>query len=185
MAASANLRHAVPAPSFDDPLGMLLACHARMRRQLSTLERLQRHLPEHGADAEARAAAGAILRYFDQAGPNHHADEDQSVLPRLVARAPELASVAAGIAEDHRALDRRWRKVRALLSGIAAGVNEPLPPALVRDVCHAYRAHIEREETELVPRAREHFDAATLADIGREFAARRGQAYDAGQRPVR
>ena len=36
------------APSFDDPLGMLSACHRRIERQLATLARLQRHLPEHG-----------------------------------------------------------------------------------------------------------------------------------------
>lgn len=163
---------------------MLLACHVRMRRQLGTLERLQRHLPVNGADAEARAAASSILRYFDQAGPNHHADEDRSVLPRLVARAPDLASLAAAIAEDHLVLERRWRKVRPLLSGISAGVNESLPPALVREACDAYLAHLAREESEMLPRARELLDTATLVDIGREFALRRGQAYDGAAKPA-
>src|SRR5262245_5949983 len=33
------------APDFTDPLGMLVACHRRLERQLATLDRLQRHLP--------------------------------------------------------------------------------------------------------------------------------------------
>ena len=72
-------------PGFDDPLGMLAACHRRIERELATLERLQRHLPEHGCDDDARAAAGAILKYFDGAAPNHDADEEQSLFPRLLA----------------------------------------------------------------------------------------------------
>ena len=165
--------HPPPAPSFDDPLGMLLACHVRMRRQLGTLTRLPRHVTEHGVDAEARAAATAILRYFDQAAPHHHADEDVSVLPRVAERAPNLARLVAAIEADHRNLVRRWRKVRPLLSGIASGRNTGLPPALVRETCNAYLAHLDQEERRLIPAARECLGAAALAEIGREFAARR------------
>jgi hemerythrin-like domain-containing protein len=170
-----------PAPTFDDPFGMLIACHARMRRQLGTLARLQRHLPEHGADADARAAATAIIKYFDHAGPNHHADEDESVLPRVLERAPQLAGVIAGIGADHRTLEQHWRKLRPLLSGIAAGRNEGLPPALVRTVCEGYLAHLDREESRLFPAARAALDDAAIADIGREFAARRGVDAEAPQ----
>ena len=174
------------APSFDDPFGMLLACHERMRRQLGTLARLQRYLPEHGADADARGAATAILKYFDQAAPNHHADEDVSLLPRVLERAPHLSRVIEGIVTDHRALERQWRKLRPLLSGIAAGRNEGLPPALVRTVCEGYLAHLEREEMRLFPAARDCLDSDALADIGREFAARRSVAFEAGlQQPMR
>jgi hemerythrin-like domain-containing protein len=165
--------HPAPAPSFDDPLGMLLACHTRMRRQLLTLTRLPGHLAANGVDAEARAAANAILRYFDQAAPHHHADEDASVLPRVAQRAPNLARLVAAIEADHKDLVRRWRKVRPLLSGIAAGRNTGLPPALVRETCDAYLSHLDQEERRLIPVARECLDADALADIGREFAARR------------
>ena len=171
--------HAAPAPSFDDPFGMLVACHARMRRQLATLARLARHVTEHGADADARAAASAILRYFDEAAPNHHADEDRSVLPRVLERRPELATLVAGIGTDHRTLDRHWRKLRPLLSGIAAGRNEALPPLLVREVCDGYLAHLSHEEERLFPVAQACLDAPTVVAIGREFAVRRGVDPDA------
>ena len=164
---------AAPGPSFDDPFGMLIACHARMRRQLGTLARLSRHLPENGAAADARAAATAILKYFDQAAPNHHADEDVSVLPRVLERAPALADLIEAIGDDHRTLDRQWRKLRPLLSGISAGRNEGVPPALVRTLCEGYLAHLEREEVRLFPAAQACLDAEAIAAIGREFAARR------------
>lgn len=167
-----SLPHAV-GPTFDDPFGMLVACHARMRQQLGTLTRLQRYTTENGVDADARAAAGAILRYFDQAAPNHHADEDRSLLPRVLARAPQLARLIEGIGADHRTFERDWRKLRPLLSGIAAGRNSALPPALVRTVCEGYLAHLEREEARLFPAAQACLDADAVAAMGREFAARR------------
>ena len=96
------------APSFDDPLGMLRACHGRIERQLVTLDRLERHLPEHGADADAQAAAAAILRYFDNAAPNHHADEEASVFPRLLARAPDARELIASLPHRPGCAARAW-----------------------------------------------------------------------------
>src|SRR5262245_38516675 len=90
-----------PAPGFDDPLGVLRACHRRMERQLATLERLRKHLPIHHADADARTAASAILRYFDTAAPNHHEDEELSLFPRLIAAAPDIEAVIGSLTRDH------------------------------------------------------------------------------------
>jgi hemerythrin-like domain-containing protein len=162
------------APSFDDPLGMLSACHGRIERQLATLERLQRHLPEHGCDADARAAARAILRYFDTAAPNHHADEEASLFPRLQQKAPERADrLIADLEREHAALAAHWRRLRPVLSGIVAGARADLSPRQVGAIRAAYTAHIAREESELLPLAAATFDARALAEIGSEMAARR------------
>ncbi len=161
------------APSFDDPLGMLTACHGRIERQLATLGRLQRHLPQHGCDADARAAARAILRYFDLAAPNHHADEEQSVFPRLLAASPSARALLDALECDHAALAEGWVRLRPLLASIAAGQRANLSPKDVAGVRRAYDAHIAREESELIPLAAATFDAQTLAAIGREMAARR------------
>jgi hemerythrin-like domain-containing protein len=163
------------APSFDDPLGMLRACHGRIARQLATLERLQRHLPENGCDADARAAARAILRYFDSAAPNHHADEEASLFPRLKTALPGRAdALIADLEREHQALAMNWRRLRPLLAGIAGGACANLSPRQVAAVRAAYDAHIAKEESALIPLAAGTFDAATLAAIGREMAARRG-----------
>jgi len=163
------------APNFDDPLGMLSACHGRIRRQLETLTRLQRHLPEHGCDHDARAAARGILKYFDAAAPNHHADEEESIFPRLArARPGGVAALIADLERDHAALATNWRKLRPLLAGIAGGQRANLAPKQVADVTAAYDAHIAREDRDLIPLAARTFDAATIAEIGMEMAQRRG-----------
>lgn len=163
------------APSFDDPLGMLRACHRRIERQIATLDRLQRHLPEHGCDADARAAARAIMKYFDTAAPNHHADEEASLFPRLTAALPGRAdALIADLERDHDALAENWRKLRPLLAAIAAGARANLSARQVDGVRAAYEAHIAREEGELIPLAAQALDAEAFEAIGREMAARRG-----------
>ena len=154
---------------------MLAACHGRIQRQLATLERLQRHLPEHGCDRDARAAARGILKYFDTAAPNHHADEEASVFPRLRNSLPgRVDGLLAELALEHRTLAANWRHLRPLLASIAAGARANLSPRQVAEVRAAYDAHIAKEEDTLIPLAAQAFDAPTLARIGAEMAARRG-----------
>jgi hemerythrin-like domain-containing protein len=161
-------------PGFDDPLGLLAACHRRIERQLATLARLQRHLPENGCDAGARAAARAILRYFDTAAPNHHTDEEQSLFPRVAALTQQADALLGELEREHARLADNWRKLRPLLASIAAGRRATLPPRQVIDVAGTYRAHIAKEESRLLPLAERIFDAPALKAIGDEMAARRG-----------
>jgi len=173
------------APSFDDPLGMLRACHGRIERQLVTLGRLVRHLPEHGADADARAAAAAILRYFDTAAPNHHADEEASVFPRLLARAPDARDLIARLERDHHeTFAPLWLKLRPLLAGIAGGQRANLPPALVRAAEVAYAEHIAVENDILLPMCADVLSPEELDAIGAEMAARRGTHWRPSRAPV-
>lgn len=164
------------APSFDNPLGMLGACHRRIERQLATLARLQRHLPEHGADGDARAAATAVLRYFDNAAPNHHADEEASIFPRLLAHLPEARAVIDRLERDHETIAANWRRLRPLLAAIAAGERANLDAKTVREVQAVYAAHIACEEQKLIPLAERTLRPEEIAAIGCEMAARRGVA---------
>ena len=170
------------APNFDDPFGMLVACHGRITRTLDTLARLQRHVAVNGCDHDARSAARNILRYFDTAVPNHHADEEESLFPRLVRAAPDDAGpLLVDLGRDHAALAAGWRKLRPVLAAIAAGQRGVLSPKQVADVRDAYASHIAREEQDLLTLAAETLDAATIAEIGREMARRRG--VDPGRLP--
>jgi hemerythrin-like domain-containing protein len=174
------------APGFDDPLGMLSACHRRIERNLGTLSRLQRHLSGHGCDTDARAAARNLLRYFDTAAPNHHADEEASVFPRLeLLKSGRVADLLHDLSRDHDRLTANWRKLRPLIAAIAAGQRANLPPKLVADAIAAYDAHIAKEERELLPLAEQTFDAATIAAIGKEMALRRSFDPAVPQRELR
>lgn len=167
------------APDFDDPLGMLRACHRRIERQLATLGRLERHLPGHVADDDARSAARAIMRYFDTAAVHHHADEEDTLFPRLLAQCrSEIEPVVTSLERDHAVLEAHWRRIREPLVAIAAGEAGTLPKGEVERITAAYNAHIEREERELLPVAERVLDSAALRACGEEMARRRGLAGD-------
>ena len=70
-----------PGAGFEAPLEMLGTCHGRIEHQCETLRRLLAHLPVHGADAQARNAASAVMRRFDSAARDHHEDEEQDLFP--------------------------------------------------------------------------------------------------------
>ncbi|MFO1413036.1 MAG: hemerythrin domain-containing protein [Burkholderiales bacterium] len=169
-----DLLGAAAAPGFDDPLGVLRACHRRIEKQLATLDRLRRHLPLHGADEQASGAATAIMRYFDSAAVHHHEDEEASLFPRLLAVRPDLAPVAHRLEAEHATMAQRWAALRERLVPIAAKTSTDLPDAVADAFAAAYTAHIAVEEGELFAQADAALDAVTLATIGEEMAARRG-----------
>ncbi len=168
-----------PSASTEVPLEMLSACHGRVERQCQTLQRLQPHLREHGGDDQARQAAQAVLRYFDTAARDHHADEEIDLFPALLeavagSDAICLRQLIETLLAEHRAIERRWQALRQQLDAIAQGRSAALPDQAVADFIAAYGAHIEREETELLPMAARLLDEATLAHIGRAMRLRRG-----------
>jgi hemerythrin-like domain-containing protein len=161
------------APGFDDPMGVLRACHRRMERQLATLGRLCRHVPANHADSDARTAAAAIIRYFDTAAANHHADEERTLLPRLLRVRPDLSDLCSQIEDEHADLGDRWRRLRPRLAAVAVGRSGYLPLREVDAFRMGYTTHIAKEEESLFDVAQTALDAAILAEIGEEMAARR------------
>lgn len=114
-----------PAASTEAPLEMLAACHIRIQRQCATLRRLAAHLAEHGADAQARSAAAGVLRYFDTAAPQHHADEEQDLFPALIESMAGsdpvcLKGMTQGLRDEHSELETAWARLRPRLQAIAA-----------------------------------------------------------------
>ena len=166
-------------PGLDEPIAMLDACHERVLAQLQTLERLVPWLQEHGADNEARQAARAVMRYFDVAGVNHHLDEEEDILPALraaqvdAATRQDIEKLSAWVHEDHQRLYAAWAVVRTELAAVAEEGRAELDAAQVAAFAHAYRTHIEREETELLPLARRILDAAVVERISHTMTQRR------------
>jgi len=172
-----------PPPSFDDPVGVLDACHRRIEERLATLERALAALPAH----EALAILGEVVRHFDTAVVRHTEDEEHSLFPRLE-RAPAgdpLGSAQRGaersgallIAEleaEHRAAEAIYLAFRTVAERVAAepGLTGELESHAAA-LCAAYRAHIAREEAELFPRARA-LAPAELRAVGIEMRLRRG-----------
>lgn len=77
--------HRAPGAGYEAPFEMLDACHERVERMLRLLHRLRAHLQASGWDAQAAEAAHDVLRYFNEAAPRHHEDEERHVFPAVLA----------------------------------------------------------------------------------------------------
>ena len=169
-----------PAPGFEEPFGMLHACHERVERMLALVGRLREHLHEHGCDEQARQAARDVMRYFDKAAPQHHRDEELHVFPALVGlQDEELVRLVARLQRDHQEMDARWTAARSLLEEVEAGTRSQFNGA-DNDVLDAfaslYADHIRAEEELAFPRASGSMDPARIEAMSRDMMARRGVA---------
>lgn len=167
-----------PAPSFDEPLEMLEACHERIEAQLRTLERLPEHLARHGADAAAQEAARAVMRYFDTAGVHHHEDEERDLFPVLRAAAARAGrrDVGAGMDElerEHESMRGLYQRLRAQLENLSARSAALLEDEAAK-FARLYRRHMHTEAELIFPFARETLGQETRVALGSRMAARRG-----------
>lgn len=168
-----------PGASTEAPLEMLAACHGRVHKQCETLGRLADHLPNHGSDTAAQQAATAVMRYFDTAARDHHADEEEDLFPALLdamagSDAVCLRALTEGLRAEHRLLEARWHRLRDVLARIAQGETVVLPASEVQAFVAAYASHIEKEDTELLPMAARLLSDADITRVGTAMRVRRG-----------
>jgi pyridoxamine 5'-phosphate oxidase len=177
-----------PAPDFDQPVAVLKHCHGRIRKQLATLEKLIAHLPEHGADEQARQAASAVLKYFDKAAHLHHEDEEQDLLPMLLAvaqgeDAATLQALVPVILQEHKDMDAMWQDLHEQLTAVADGSGTQLSASIVRRFVQCYHGHMEREEGTVAPMALRLFGPDQMARLGGAMRRRRGLDASAASAP--
>jgi hemerythrin-like domain-containing protein len=166
------------APGFERPLEVLEACHGRIARQCDTLDRLLAHLPMHGADAQAQQAARAVMTYFDTAAVHHHDDEERNLFPLLEqAGAPGACDLVETLTLEHEEQALLWRRLRGQLEAIETGGSATLDAALAQRFIARNRAHLEFENTHVLPLARQVLGPAELERLGRAMAARRGVPF--------
>lgn len=180
---SSVLGFRTPAAGFDLPFEMLGACHERVGRMLQLLQRLQAHLESHGMDAQARDAARDVMRYFDQAAPLHHQDEELHVFPALRASGDaSLQQTAQTLHDQHRVMEQMWQELRQSLKRVADGHGTEarqsqaiaLDSGTVERFCAIYVQHIALEEETAYPAAQYQLTPEQVVQAGREMAARRG-----------
>lgn len=171
-----------PAAGFDQPLELWGACHGRVRRMIGLLQRLAEHVPKAGADSDARTTATSIRRYFDEAAPRHHDDEEIDLFVRLRERlgqldathAKQVAEAIATLESDHHDLSALWRTLRETLVRIEGGQAAVLDEATIAVFVNRYEAHMELEETVIEPALKRLLKKSDLAAIGQSMAKRRG-----------
>jgi iron-sulfur cluster repair protein YtfE (RIC family) len=179
------MRPLTPLSNFRDPLGVMHALHLRLQQRSTLLTRLAEHVRHHGSDESARATAGHVMRCFDEDCPMHHEDEEADLFPLLRAATPEAEKsrveiLIAALLAQHEDMQAAYDAVRPQLAAIADGRLGAIDAALVDRLHTLCFEHVELEELELMPFAREHLDAPAIDGLGRAMAARRNAAYPNG-----
>lgn len=171
------------SPGFDRPLDLIRQTHRRLEQRCALMQRLVGHLQEKGCDADARATAGHIVRFFDEDVALHHEDEEQEFYESVAKVAPArsrlaVAKLVVELRSEHDQLQAVWRDVlRPQLVGIMEGRLQALNREAV-DRCEVlYVSHVEREEQILLPIAEKHLSDARIEQLGRGMAERRKQPY--------
>jgi hemerythrin-like domain-containing protein len=183
---TATIQFRSPKGGFDEPLSLWLACHERVLRFCKLLERLRLHVAQHGADAEAMQTAVSIRRYFNEAAPRHHADEEADLFPRLLRWLTERPSDVSPddaartraaidtLMAEHRSNETLWSLLDAALAQIERGVTVQLDAVQIEAFGQTYRQHIDVEEGVVMPAMKRAFGAADWTAIGSAMAQRRG-----------
>ncbi|SCX92550.1 hemerythrin domain-containing protein [Thiohalorhabdus denitrificans] len=174
------------APDFDTPLQLLRACHGRVERFAELAAHIADHLEEGTPPGRpVRESSGQVLRYFNQAAPLHHADEEEDLLPRLRPRlgpeeASELTALLAELAAEHEALDERWRELRPLLEALhdGRGVDRERYTEAARHFRDGQLDHVRRENAHLLPAAERLLDEEDRRALGAAMAQRRGVRHN-------
>ena len=109
-----------PGAGFDQPVEMWLACHERVQRFAALLGRLADHVRKQGADEDAQVTATSIRRYFNEAAPRHHEDEEVDMFPRLRERLVDsdktVLDVLDQVEADHLEMAGMWKSIGKVAS---------------------------------------------------------------------
>lgn len=183
MAAKSRTRaekiEAIPENLFREPVDYLYADHFRQRVVCGLLDEIA---DDHEA-ARVPEIAGLVLDYLLRDLPQHVADEEQDLFPRLRARCrpeDEVERILMLLSEEHA---RDQEVVLALPAGLRSLVEgRPLPqPELFVQAASTFaecqRRHLAWEEGVIFPLARKRLQPDDLAELGRNMAARRGLSF--------
>ena len=178
-----------PGAGFDQPIEMWLACHQRVQRFAVLLGRLAEHLGKQGADEDAQVTATSIRRYFNEAAPRHHEDEEVDMFPRLRERLDGerdrmVLDVLDQVEADHLEMAGVWKRLDALLAEIARGKAVTLDRPLIDRFATMYRHHIDAEERVVLPALKRVLRKGDWQSVGRAMAERRGLEWEQVEKPL-
>jgi len=167
-------------PGFDDPIGLLRACHEKMLTHCDLLAALANR---EDLDNEARETARNLSRYFSQHAPLHHRDEEEDLFPRINRQTLRIAELVHTLKKEHETLDTLWNNIAPELKKFpAAGFSEAFKQSTM-EFSTLCRQHIALENRELLPLASNSLSHQALTEIGESMAARRGVKFSSLKEP--
>lgn len=158
-----------------DLVGLLLACHHRIRTFVALAYAISQH--DAASDAEVRDACQRCERYFVEALPLHVLDEELSLLPRLQQQTPALTLALQQMHAEHLQHGPQVHELCALLQAVAnAPAQAPLRAQLAVVAANLqieFAAHLQAEETTIFPWIAKVLSSADQATVMHELRARR------------
>ncbi len=146
-----------PAPTLP-PLASLQATHRELLLALNQLQQLVKDIDRDGLTAESRAIARSLVRFIDDIGRHHHAEEERLVFPALLDSGDvDLVQHVRRLQQDHGWLEEDWHELGPQLDALAHGIggaDMDTVAASVEVFAQLYRDHIALEETVVYPEAR-------------------------------
>jgi hemerythrin-like domain-containing protein len=169
-------------PGFENPIGLMVACHRRIERFLAVLVDLAmriRGVTLSGTESDALETA---LRYFRDAAPHHTADEERGLFPTLERSGDQAVSCLTDLKHDHRRAERLHATadrlgLKWLRDGTLGDTDVAELQAVLSELSALYREHIRIEEEHVFPSARRALPRHVLEKLGRDMASRRGVRY--------
>jgi iron-sulfur cluster repair protein YtfE (RIC family) len=165
-----------PTEEPTDIVDLLVECHGRIRSFIGLAQRLataQEVTPE-----EVRDAAARVVRYFREALPLHVADEEQSILPRLSGKTPDLDAALADMRNEHAEHEPHLESLLdtcRVLQTSPERLNEfrQTLQAAASTLEKEFVTHLEKEEQVILPAIRELATPEERAAMLQELRARR------------
>ena len=154
---------ASPKPASFEALD---ACHQQTHVHLTELAELAQRLLSAEVDAGLRHQAGVIEAFFSETSRQHHAEEEKTVFPPLLASGnTELAQAVRTLQQDHGWIEENWIELAPQLRAIASG-NDWIDAAEFQHNVEVFlelcQGHIALEETLVYPESKARW-AATVA----------------------
>lgn len=158
--------------TFAEPIDMLYACHEKVRRFCNDINLLPQHIAEKGYNTVAAQAIGQIIRYFTQAAPLHHQDEEEDFFPLLVQYAPQAQSDINLLLQQHESLHLNWLALAAEFEKLGTQTTDLPNEEVFYRFTESYKQHLALEEP-LFELGKQSIPARQLAAIRKNMAARR------------
>lgn len=169
----------MPGCEFDDPIGLLKNDHLKIKRALHVLWVIADRAAGRALTNEEMYAVRSAMNCVRVDGARHTADEEESLFPRLRAKAITGDSEELSVIEDNRRIaDRQRAIVQSLYSAwMSAGAlrseSQLRLQSCTETLKRLFEQHIQSEERIVFPRAQQLLDAESIAAIGQEVRARR------------
>ncbi len=162
---------AAPNPTSFDALD---ACHQQITAHLTELAALAQSIEAQGVEATAQRQAGVIEAFFSSTSRQHHAEEERSVFPPLLANGnAELIAAVRTLQQDHGWIEENWLELAPQLRAIASG-NHWFDPAEFQHGVEVFlelcRGHIALEETLVYPESKARWAQAVAKRVIRPLS---------------